>query len=242
MLSESDVFSKFWFSQQSEVCLHPFRYRAGDMDSLPHTHDEYNIVFCLKPGLEYSLRGRIETLAPGDVLVINPGEVHQGWYGTMETNARGLTIHIPVRALKQVLAKMRFPADLERTRVLFLDKVADFSLVPLVEELVYEIEQRQRGYEMVVDSVVLQILVHLFRHLLQPTFDQVLAPEPRQLPSWQMIRTLEYMNARGKSKFSLAELCSEVGTSTSRFIQLFKNSVSSMSPHVYYNRLIVGKA
>ena len=57
-----------------------------------------------------------------------------------------------------------------------------------------------------------------------------------------MVRTLEYMNARGKSKFSVAELCAEIGTSTSRFIQLFKNSVSSMSPHVYYNRLIVGKA
>jgi transcriptional regulator GlxA family with amidase domain len=57
-----------------------------------------------------------------------------------------------------------------------------------------------------------------------------------------MVRALEYMNARGKSRFSLAELCSDLGTSTSRFIQLFKNSVGSVSPHLYYNRLIVEKA
>jgi len=56
----------------------------------------------------------------------------------------------------------------------------------------------------------------------------------RQLPSWQMVRTLEYMNVRGKSKFSAAELCEEIGISASGFIQLFKNSVNSISPHVYY--------
>jgi AraC-like DNA-binding protein len=234
--------SRFWFSQESHLCLHPFRYRSGDMDSLPHTHDEYNIVFCLTPGLSYSLRGRRESLAPGDVLVINPGEPHHGHYGSEGIDARGLTLHIPVRVLKEILAKMRFPGDLGRNRVLFLDKMEDRSLMPLVEELVREIDQRQSGYEMVVDSIVLQILVHLFRSLLRPSFQPATTEPPRQLPSWQMVRTLEYMNARGKSKFSLAELCAEIGTSTSRFIHLFKNSVSSMSPHVYYNRLIVDKA
>jgi hypothetical protein len=38
------------------------------MDSLPHTHDEYNIVFCLTPGLSYSLRGCMEMLTPGDII------------------------------------------------------------------------------------------------------------------------------------------------------------------------------
>jgi len=234
--------ARFCFSRASQLCLHPFSYRAGDMDSLPHTHDEYNVVFCLTPGLSYSLRGRLETLAPGDVLVINPGEAHSGHYGSQEIHARGLTLHIPVRVLKEILAKMRFPGDLDRNRVLFLDKMADRSLMPLVEELVREIDLRQSGYEMVVDSIVLQILVHLFRSLLRPSFESATLEPPRQLPSWQMVRALEYMNARDKSKFSLAELCTEIGTSTSRFIQLFKNSVSSMSPHVYYNRLIVDKA
>lgn len=237
-----ELVPRFWFSPQSEVCLHRFRYRSGEMDSLPHTHDEYNIVFCLKPGLEYAVRGRREILAPGDVLVINPGELHHGSYGTAELDARGLTIHIPVRALKAVLSKMRFPGDLDHNRVLFVDKVSDPSLVPLVEELIREIDHRQSGYQMIVDSIILQILVHLFRNLLRPSLQPGIVAEPRQLPSWQMVQALEYMNARGKSKFSLAELCTDLGTSTSRFIQLFKNSVGSVSPHVYYNRLIVEKA
>ena len=245
MPSERDavqIGSRFWFSREAEICLHPFCYRPGDMDSLPHRHDEYNIVFCLTPGLSYSVRGRVETLTPGDVLVINPGEAHSGHYGSRGIDARGLTLHIPVRTLKEILAKMRFPGDLDRHGVLFLEKMGDRSIVPLVEGLMREIDRRQSGYEMVVDSIVLQILVHLFRSLLRPSLVRTTMEPVRQLPSWQMVRTLEYMNARGKNKFSVAELCTEIGTSASRFIQLFKNSVSSMSPHVYYNRLIVDKA
>jgi AraC-like DNA-binding protein len=245
MLSERDPAQaepRFWFSPRSEICLHSFQYRTGQMDCLPHTHDEYNIAFCLEPELEYSLRGRVERLAPGDVLVVNPGELHRGRYGSPGASARGLTIHIPVRALKDILSKMHFPADLDRNRVLFLEKVSDPSLVPLVEELIREIDGRQSGYEMIVDSIVLQVLVHLFRHVLRPSFQKGVLAEPRQLRSWQIVRAMEYMNARGKSKFNLAELCAEIGTSASRFTQLFKNSVSSMSPHVYYNHLIVAKA
>jgi len=66
------------------------------MDSLPHTHDEYNIVFCRTPGLSYSLRSRVETVTPGDVLVINPGEAHSGHCGSRGVEPRGLTLHIPV--------------------------------------------------------------------------------------------------------------------------------------------------
>ena len=115
-----------------------------------------------------------------------------------------------MRALKAILSKMQFPGDLERNRVQFVDKVTDPSLVPLVEELIREIDQRPSGYEIIVDSIVLQILVHLFRNLLRPSFQTGIAPEPRQLPSWQMVQALEYMNARGKSKFSLAELCNDL--------------------------------
>jgi hypothetical protein len=154
MLGQPDtaqIGARFYFAHEARICLHPFRYRSGDMDSLPHTHDEYNIVICLSPGLSYSVRGRLETLTPGDVLVINPGEAHNGQYGSRGLDARGLTLHIPVRTLKEILAKMRFPGDLDRRRILFPDKTGDRSIVPLVEELMHEIDQRQSGYEMGVD-------------------------------------------------------------------------------------------
>jgi len=52
---------------------------------------------------------------------------------------------------------------------------------------------------------------------------------------------MEYMNGHGKGAFRLSELCMDVGVSPSRFIPLFKNS-AGISPHSYYNSLLVYKA
>jgi len=49
------------------------------------------------------------------------------------------------------------------------------------------------------------------------------------------------MNGHNKSTFNLPELCSEVGSSTSRFISLFRNS-TRLTPSVFYNKLVMTKA
>ncbi len=235
--------TRFWFYPESEICLHDFRYPSRRLDYLPHTHDEYNIVVCLRGRFEYSLRQRCETLEAGDVLVINPGELHHGRHGCNSADSTGLTLHVTERAMNKMMQGMRVPVDVERNSVSFLGKVNDPNLMSLSLELLNELERRQHGYEMVAQALVVQLMVHLLRNCLAPTVFSPRRVLPRQLPSWQMVRTLEYMNARGKSNFSLSELCSDVGTSSTRFIQLFKNSVAGgMSPHTFYNHLMVKKA
>src|SRR5262249_13008262 len=64
---------------------------------------------------------------------------------------------------------------------------------------------------------------------------------PPQLPSWQINRAFEYMNRQNKSTFSLPELCSEVGSSPSRFISLFHNS-TRLTPSLFYNKLMMIKS
>jgi AraC-like DNA-binding protein len=234
---------RLWFDQEREICLHHFRYPAGRLDSLPHTHDEYNIIFCLNGGFEFSLRDARETLEPGDVLVVNPGDLHHGKYGQRASESRGLTLQVPEWRMKEIMQRMRLPIDVDRSSVLFFGKIRDFSLLTLSEELLDELERHQSGYEMVAQALILELIVHLLRHCLHPTIEAPARVLPRQLPSWQMVRALEYMNANGKSSFSLLKLCSNVGTSATRFINLFKNSVpNGMSPHAFYNQLIVDKA
>jgi hypothetical protein len=80
--------------------------------------------------LSFALRSGIETLAPGDVLKINPGDSHSGNYGSRGVDARDLTLHIPVRSLKEILTKMRFLGDRDHNRVLLLDKIGEASILP----------------------------------------------------------------------------------------------------------------
>jgi AraC-like DNA-binding protein len=235
--------TRLWFYQEHEICLHHFRYPAGRLDCLPHTHGEYNIVFCLNGTFEIWVHNTHEVLAPGDVLVVNPGEMHYGKYGQGSLESTGLTLHLTERAMKGIMHRMRLPIDADRSDVSFFGKVNDPSLLSLGEELLEELDVRQSGYEMLAQALLVELIVHLLRHRLQPTVQASRRALPRQLPSWQMVRALEYMNAHGKSSFSLVKLCSLVGTSATRFIHLFENSVPNrMSPHAFYNQLIVNKA
>src|SRR5438876_11395196 len=98
--------TRLWFYQEREICLHHFRYPAGRLDCLPHTHDEYNIILCLNGGFEFWVRNARETLEPGDVLVVNPGEVHYGKYGQGSSESAGLTLHLTERAMKEIMQRM----------------------------------------------------------------------------------------------------------------------------------------
>jgi AraC-like DNA-binding protein len=235
--------TQLWFYHDAQMCVHYFQYVAGRLDCLPHTHDEYNIILCLKGGFECGIRNGHEPLKPGDVLVINPGEVHCNRYGYGPAEASGLTVHLTETSMSRLIDRMRLPIDLGHSSISFLEKVHDPALLSFGEELITELDGRKSGFEMVAQALVVQLMVHLLRHCLHPVVQSPQRSLPRQLPSWQMVRALEYMNSRGKASFSLGELCSSVGTSATRFIQLFKNSVvDGMSPHSFYNHLVVHKA
>lgn len=235
--------SRLWFYQDADICVHHFRYAGGGLDGLPHTHDEYNIIFCLHGILEYAVRDTCQTLHPGDALVINPGDFHNSNYAQAATDATGLTIHISEPAMKRLVHRMKLPLDVERSSLFFFGKVRDSALLSFCQELVAELDQKQSGFEMVAQALVVQLVVYLLRRCLHPVVHTPEWAVSRQLPSWQMVRALEYMNITGKNSFRLTEMCSAVGTSATRFIQLFKNSaVERMSPHSYYNHLVVHKA
>jgi len=235
--------TRLWFYQEAEICLHYFRYSARRLECLPHTHDEYNIIICLSDSFDYVVGADRETLTPGELLVVNPGEIHYSVYPKEPSEAIGVSLHVSERAMQRTIHSMRLPLDLEASSISFIGKARDPTLLQFAEELLSELDERQNGFEMVAQALVIQLIVHLLRRCLSPSVKTPRRILPRQLPSWQMVRALEYMNACGKSNFKLTDLCATVGTSATRFIQLFKNSaIAGMSPHEFYNRLLVSKA
>ena len=224
-VNNSPEATRLWFYKKSGIFLHHFCYPAGRLDSLLHMHDEYNIIFCLSGVFEYCIRDTCERVEPGDLLVINPGEMHHGRYGCGLSDSTGLTLHVTERAIKEMMHRMRLPVDVERSSVSFLGKVNVPALFPLAHELLSELEERQHGYEMVAEALVVQFVVRLLRHCLHPVVQLPQRFLSRQLPSWQMVRALEYMNSRGKSStaFSVKEVSYELGfQNESHFCRVFR--------------------
>src|SRR5580704_14284198 len=192
---EQDMATRLWFYQAEEICLHSFRYSAGKVECLPHTHDEYNIVICLAGEIDCVIAEDHQTLSPGEVLVVNPGEVHYASYPKEPVAAVGITLHVPESAMHRTIRRMRLPLDLEASSLSFVGKAKDPALLQFADELIAELDERQNGFEMVTQALVIQLIVHLLRRCLSPVVHTPRRVLPRQLPSWQMVRAFEYMNA-----------------------------------------------
>jgi AraC-like DNA-binding protein len=136
---------------------------------------------------------------------------------------------------------MSLPCCASSQNLLFHGKTRSEEAFELVPKLIGEFQEQPGGYATMIETLARQILIHLFRKWRA---DAVLPLERKpvsELPWPHMHRATEYMNAHGKGLFRLSDLCANVGVSPSRFIPLFRNS-SGLSPHSYYNSLLIFKA
>jgi AraC-like DNA-binding protein len=138
-------------------------------------------------------------------------------------------------------AEMGFMRERSAWHLSFHRKMQDDELRESADKIIAECLTMSRGFNVAVELLVRQMLVHILRWWPREHMGQDSTTIAPQLPWLYMHRSTEYMNAYGKGEFRLSELCQQVGLSPSRFIPLFRSS-ACMSPHEYYNHLLVFKA
>ena len=233
--------SQFWFTPDFSMGVHHYRYARNQFDCLPHTHVDYHILICLSGAMEFVRKTHQVDLRAGEVHAVNPGEVHHSQMGLGNSQTEGLTLVLDKSALENVIRTTHLPNNFDPDKLILVGKSFDRNVLQLARAVVHELEERKLGYEIVVQSLLLQILVYLLRHCLELSVGMGQLDLPPQLPSWQMNRAFEYMNCHAKSIFSLLDLCSQAGSSSSRFIPLFRNS-TQLTPSHFYNKLLMSKA
>jgi AraC-like DNA-binding protein len=233
--------SHYWFTPDFSMGVHHYRYGRNQFDCLPHTHSDYHVLICLNGAMEFVRKTNRVRLQAGEVHTLNPGEVHCSQMGLSNSSSEGITLVLDRSALDNVVRQIHLLQGSAPYRIVLLGKSFDRTILCLALELLREIEERRVGYEVVAQSLLLQILVYLLRHCLELAISKDQPELSPQLPSWQMNRAFEYMNSHNKSTFSLSELCSEVGSSPSRFIPLFRSS-TQLTPSTFYNKLMMIKA
>jgi AraC family transcriptional regulator len=231
-------FSKSWLTPDQRMGVHYIRCFTEDYYCLPHTHPEYNVVICLSGRVDFDLSGTSESMQAGDVIVLNPGQIHESRYGLDDSQGEAVGLIINKSELESILLEMQFPVCSRTQHIAFSGKAYDMKVVHLTTELLSELDEQKQGFGLLMRSLIVQILVYLLRNCFEP---KIVKPEvelPSQLLHWELSRAIEYMNTRGHSSFSLLELCSELGCSSSRFLPLFKNA-TGLTPHHYYNTILI---
>lgn len=234
------LLSRVWLTPDLSLGFHHFEYSVHQYDGLAHTHGEYCIVICLSGAIDIKRGGQFDRLESGEMMVVNPGELHRCRFGLDDERSEGFTLILSPKMLRSLWNSTSFPYI--NAEVLRFDgKASDPSVLRLVRDLMDEFEQQRRGCAVIAESLIRQILIHFFRAWPSNAVVPASLHMPPQLPWLYMHRAMEYMNVHGKGAFRLSELCTSVGMSPSRFIALFKNS-TGIPPHTYYNSLLVHKA
>lgn len=231
----------FWFRPDFRLGVQTFR-REDPICFPLHSHAEYSIVFCTRGSVQVQQLGYTETIGSGEVIIGNAHVPHISEYGGSGERCEGVTITLDSESLIEWLTEFEMGIGSQTRSVVLLGKAEVSDLLPTVHRTISEAENRGSGYRLVLEGLARQLTAEVFRSWPKGLVkSRSGSPPPRQLPRHQLVKAVEYMNSCNKDEFRLPELCGLVGSSVSRFTQLFWESTRS-KPLPFFNRLVVERA
>ncbi len=207
-----------------------------------HHHDFYEIYFFLGGSVRYRIEGRTYDLEQGDILLINPLELHQA-----HIKPDTLYERIVIWINRNYLAELgEFDAGLEEcfvhdpakpTNLLRPDMVQRAKLIELMEKLNLESHRDRPDSALYAKSLLIQILIEVNRMARKETGDTDENEEPDLIS-----RTLTYIGNHYKENISLDALASEFFVSKYYLSHTFSSRVGiSIYRYIIFRRLMAAR-
>ena len=219
-----------------------FHYREPRTGGVEvHHHDFYEVYYLLDGQVEYWVDGRIIRMEPGDLLLINPQELHRPLVGSEMDRYERIVLWINKdylellasgknklsRCFDQSLPNRICPADAERP-----------ILKARMRELVQEYYGRDFGSNICAQGLFLQLMVQLNR-LAVKTEDP--DGEAQQL-SPLIQRTMSYIRENISSPLSLEEIAGRLYVSKYHLSHAFSREVGvSLYRYIMLRRLLLAR-
>ena len=222
-----------------------FHYRDAKFSGVPiHQHDFYEIYFFINGSAEYSVEGKIFEMKKGDLLLINPLELHQPRISEAQNDYERIVLWINKDYLFSLssndtsLSRCFDSTTPEHTNLMRLSFSEQELLHTLLTELIKE--QNNSGYacDLACKAILLRILVELNR--LSLGYGKSHEKEGSFSPL--ILSVLDYINHHYCEKLSLSVIADEFFVSKYYLSHAF-NSVVGTSVHRYITlkRLIHAK-
>ncbi len=186
-----------------------FRYKgAYPREVALHHHDFYEVYFFLSGNVRYNIESRSYLLAPGDVLLISPYELHQPVFSGESRVYERYVLWINKGYLEslstpgQNLAACFDTAAPGHSSLLRPEETARQWLRYQLDQLMEESDCQDFGSDYMALSYLVQALVLLNRQALRPGRES----EPRPSPDALVYRVLGYINEHYSEELSLDDL------------------------------------
>lgn len=222
-----------------------FHYLDAALDSVSvHHHDFYEIYLFLAGNVDYSIEGCEYHLEPGDLLLINPLELHQMKVNDARSTYERIVLWISTAYLGRLSTpdtSLTLCFDHSRpghSNLLRPDKTCGLQVI--MTELLREFYSSEYGHETAAAALLLRFMVELNRLALH---SPPVAAAPAEDRSARLIRqVLIYINDHCHQELSLDQLSAAFFISKYHLSHEFQRLVgTSVYRYITQKRLVIAK-
>lgn len=222
-----------------------FHYRDAKFEGVPvHQHDFYEVYFFISGNVEYSVEGKSYSLKQGDLLLINPLELHQPRIGPDQRAYERIVLWINKNYLSLLqsnntsLTRCFDNTNPKHTNLLRLSAPQQKYVSLKLSELISESTASNYGSDLASQAVLIRLLVEINRLTLISQADESISKNVSPL----ITDILEYINEHYCEKISLATLADEFFVSKYYLSHAFSDVVgTSVNRYITLKRLIHAK-
>ena len=220
-----------------------FHYRDQHLENVNvHHHDFYEIYFFLSGDVRFRIEGRTYLLEPGDLLLINPQELHQPEITPTSTYER-IVLWIDRNYLNSLssdstdLTACFDSGQPNHVNLLRTSNAHRTGLRQLLERMNREYHGQNPGHELYTQGMLLQLLVELNR---------LAAANSRSIPGQQepalIAQVLSYISTHYHESITLESLAAEFFVSKYHLSHEFSRQVgTSVYRYIILRRLMQAK-
>ena len=189
-----------------------------NFNEVEHIHRGYEFIIPFGPKTTYNLHKKTVEIEYNKILPVNPEQPH---IAVDETSINTLiALFLDVQFLKNIAKSVSNTVELSFENISY---AFDVYLQNMLTDFVNELKYKQSGYNLITQSIAIQVGVYLLRHLksncLFPGNERYYAEKK------PIARAIDYIHANYQTAFSLNDLAQVTNLSPYHFSRVFKAEV-----------------
>lgn len=209
-----------------------------------HHHDFYEIYFFISGDVTFSIESKQYVLLPGDILLINPKELHQPKFGTSDAPYERIVLWVrkscmaKYKTQEEDLTECFDCKDQKSSNLLRVGTQRQNNILKLLKLMIFEDDNKLYGSEFLKGCFLGQLLVEINRL----TRETPHLYKPQDKGSALASEVVNYINTHYQEKISLEDLAAKFFMSKYHLSHEFNRVVgTSIYRYIIQKRLLIAK-
>ena len=214
------------------------RYDRQPTFAIPqHSHSQHTLIVGMDNSLqaEWSIDGQFRTLeyGVGDIFLIPAGASHQAYW---KQESEGIFLAIEPENIRNTAIDS---LNCDRLEIIPQFATSDLKLLQMTQWLLTELQTKQIGSLLYVESITTALIVHLLRNYysLKPKISEYTGG----LAKYKLQTAIAFINENLDRDLKLSEIAGLFAMSPYHFARMFKQSIG-LAPHQYLVKQRMEKA